>query len=113
MNCKQGDLAFIVGAKLYPEINGLVVRCVRRINPGEILRLSNGVQVAVRYDRTADWLIESEGSLLPYAGLQRDQVTIHRTKWRPLGDAYLRPIRDTDAPDETLVWAGKPEQVTV
>lgn len=27
-------------------------------------------------------------------------------------DEHLRPIRDQDGEDETLSWAGKPEQVT-
>ncbi|AXF52864.1 MAG: hypothetical protein [Bacteriophage sp.] len=27
-------------------------------------------------------------------------------------DEHLRPIRDQDGEDETLTWAGKPEEVT-
>lgn len=113
MNCKQGDLAFIVNSTQHPEVNGMIVRVIRRIIPGEALRLSNGKGVRVRFDRTADWLIESEGSLLPYFSDRDGRLEKHYVTQRPFGDRYLRPIRGSDAPDETLVWAGKPEQVTV
>lgn len=83
MNCKPGDLAYIVGSRNVPEMNGVVVHVVRAI--------SRGVWLCAGYEierNAASW------GLPPH-----------------IYDSYLRPIRDNDGEDETLTWAGKPEQV--
>lgn len=83
MNCKPGDLAYIVGCRNAPELNGLVVHVVRRVSDEAWLCAGHAIE-----RNAASW-----------------GVPCH------IFDRNLRPIRDNDGPDETLTWAGKPEQV--
>lgn len=84
MNCKPGDLAVIVGSKSHQMCNGMVVLVVRPA--GERAWLVSGHMIE-EYSR--------------------------RRGLRPiLNDEKLRPIRDNGKEDETLQWAGKPNEVT-
>lgn len=108
MNCKPGDLAVIVGTVLVPQNNGKIVRVVRRAVPGEVVSFC-GIKVHLRDDRTDSWWIESEGSDLGFL-LANDHIV--QCRERPLGDKYLRPIRDSDDEDEMLRIAGKPRETS-
>lgn len=108
MRCKVGDLAFIVGAKTWPETNGWIVRVVRRAIPGESVRLSNGSMCKVREESTTAWWIEREGKLLPFMTRLNGVPTIHHVTERVINDDYLRPIRNEPGEDETLTWAPSP-----
>ena len=84
MNCKQGDLAIIVGILPgYPgyKCNGMIVKCVSLIPDYDI----------------AAWIIEPE--IDGFLGV---------------ADVNLRPIRDPgdDAVDEMVQLHGKPVEVT-
>lgn len=89
MNCKPGDLAVFVRSTCGNE--GLIVTCLRLATREEI--------VANCLRNTPVW------------------VTDRPTRWswgQPLcfaHDENLRPIRDSDGADETLAWAGKPQEV--
>jgi hypothetical protein len=84
MNCKQGDLAIIVEGTQA----GNIVRCVSRYD---------GPWASVPY--APGWVVDRH--LVNSRGFLQDRV----------GDCALRPIRGTDADDETLQWAGKPREV--
>lgn len=86
MNCKRGDLAFVVfvsGVPMLPNV-GRVVRCVRR----------NGTRHYEGYGDLACWWIRSEGTSM-VAG---DDA--HQAMEGNFPDLALRPIR------------GEPERVT-
>lgn len=90
MNCKPGDLAVIV--KSFAGNEGKIVRCLRLATESEIK--------------------EADFRPMPIWVIDRPL----RTTWgfhRALAaDEFLRPIRPSEGDDETLTWAGKPEQVT-
>jgi hypothetical protein len=93
MNCKPGDLAVIVKA-VNPANLGQIVRCVSLL-PRWACAYPTGY-------RFADcWRTEQ-----PFRGWDGTLSTV-------CPDEALRPIRDQDGEDETLTWAGKPEQITV
>lgn len=98
MNCKQGDLAIVVKS-LAGNIDK-VVQCVRLATDAEI-RAANFNSCVPR----PMWVIDRRLPTLHYfdesAGPSQPMYS----------DAWLRPIRDNDGEDETLTWAGKPEQV--
>ena len=51
------------------------------------------------------WVVTGNGLVIPSgadAGI--------RVPWHIAEDRYLKPIRDQPGEDETLTWAGKPEQ---
>jgi hypothetical protein len=87
MNCKQGDLAIVIGARSFKHQIGRVVTCVRHVPYG--FRL--GMWKAVDYDV---WIVSDS-----------------REEWLH-SDARLRPIRDNDGEDETLQWAPVPTKET-
>ena len=91
MNCKRGDLAVVVRSMAGNE--GRLVSCIRLARTDELIAFN------VRMDCGPAWVIgeklmSSSGGLIPIAI-----------------DAWLRPIRDQDGEDETLTWAGKPNEV--
>lgn len=104
MRCKVGDLAVTVGTSpLHSgELEGRIVRVVRRVIPGEVFS-ANGHLMRLRYDRTADWIIESDRPMPFMVRERRVFVTS-----RPIGDIRLRPIRNQPGEDETLQWAPVP-----
>lgn len=83
MNCRPGDLAYVTGCHTHPELNGMYMTVVSAVS--DVAWLCSGCEVeaiAARYGVPPHVL-----------------------------DKYLRPIRDNDGADETMAWAGKPEQV--
>lgn len=102
MNCKPGDLAFVVGPvwarqrstgekKSLDCLVGKVVRCVERedgdLGPG--------------------WVIDPP---IPYSVWFGATCSVGKVV--SLYDHQLRPIRDQDGEDETLLWAGLPHKET-
>ena len=93
MNCKPGDLAVVVRRR-YSDANvGKLVRTVRLV--ADILDADGPC-----------WEVESLSGVLSH----RDLKFCGLTGW--FEDSRLRPIRDSDGEDETLTWAGRPEQIT-
>ena len=100
MNCKQGDIAYVVGATT-PGLNGCMVVC---LCPAPYESYWEPVRIPA-------WTVRSiaEGRKLPCMGkfgnlFYRDE--------RPVDDSLLRPIRDPgdDAVDETLLRLPSPRQ---
>ena len=91
MNCKPGDLAVIV--RSWAGNEGKIVRCVELVNSPDFegLTFLDGPR----------WLIDRP------VPLRLGGTT------KTVADSALKPIRPNDGKDETLTWAGKPEQVTV
>lgn len=89
LNCKRGDLARVIDD---PEARaaGIVDKIIT-------------VTEQVRLGFYPAWLYAGQ-PLVCTCGCGR-QI-------EALADALLRPIRDQDGDDETLAWAGKPEQTT-
>ena len=94
MNCKKGDMAILVRTKYRPELIGRVYRCVR-LHLDERID-ADGVPFSEVGTKGPRWVVKPQ----PAPNL------------KTLADANLRPIRDNDGKDETLTWAGKPEQIT-
>lgn len=84
VNCKQGDLAFVVGGAW----DGFIVRCVRPYN---------GPWATV--DSLPGWWVDRK--LQNSLGYTQEQVADYR----------LRPIRPGEGEDETLTWAPRKEGV--
>ena len=83
MNCKPGDMAYIVGCRNAPQLNGLMVHVVRQVSEDSWQCAGHEIE-----RNAAMWGIPCH-----------------------IFDRYLRPIRDSDGTDETLVYAGKPQPV--
>lgn len=84
MNCKPGDLAVIVRSK-----------------KGHLGKLVH-VLCIDREDRLGTWEVKPLWNIKLPSG----------KKYFYIPDSQLKPIRPNDGQDETLTWAGKPEQVT-
>ena len=98
MNCKPGDLAFVVGSDY--EQDGLIVRCIRLITPGDVVGDTRFMNPGVT------WLVDRD--LRYHSNDLGDRVG-------PVApDENLRPIRDPgeDATDETLTWLPVPARET-
>lgn len=107
MNCKPGDLA-VVCRNLRPDSpnRGKIVRCLEVVPDGTILppqyRWSSGERAQVmsgawwRVNVDITYVNRGAGPTLcaPY-----------------ILDRALRPLRPDDGEDETLTWAGKPNNV--
>lgn len=83
MNCKEGDLAIIVGYHVRHDFLGKVVRCIK-------LDFHKRLQVHF-------WHVDVE---FPEG-------------FFGVADMHLRPIRDNDGKDETLQWAPVPSRELV
>jgi hypothetical protein len=99
MNCKPGDLANIVGPT--NDYLGALVEVLHAAPVGEF-KLPDGFRA---YGRSTDaWVIrflsepQKVGTVL---GTRLAQFASVR-------DSYLRPIRPSEAPDETLAWKDIP-----
>jgi hypothetical protein len=113
LNCKVGDLAYVKTSKKTPELVGRVVVVVRAANETEEIcgikgRLPN---------RPGDqwWIIRSavDGESLPAHMPHVDGPIIKiMLPERPVLDSQLRPIRDGEGPDETMVWKRREDKVT-
>lgn len=93
MNCKPGDLAFVVKSVVGNE--GKIVRCLRLLTEAEARREN--------WRRRPMW--EVDGLLLDTDGCLEPRAA----------DDCLRPIRDPgdDARDEALNWLPVPHKETV
>ncbi len=89
MNCKPGDLAVIVRSAEGQSI-GQIVDCI-----------------------ALDGKHSEFGPVWRVRANSRGLVTIHGTLAAVchVPDAWLRPIRDQDGPDEATQWVGKPATV--
>lgn len=87
LNCKPGDMAIVVKSKNGDQI-GRIVECIRL--DGE--RVFSDGMTAFAWETAPSLVGESGRSTL-------------------CPDHWLRPIRPGEGDDETLIWAGKPEQV--
>lgn len=94
MNCKQGDLAVVVGG----ENNcGAIVQCLRLASAEDFKRFGLSM-------RRECWVTDRQNLITK----RWEGVNI----LAPLApDEFLRPLRDNEGDDESLSWAGKPEQV--
>ncbi len=99
MNCRKGDLAYIVGHGYY----GHFVTVLRWMPDGS-QSLPDGYPCV-----GGGWLVEKASGFFD-APLERGGR--RRTKHGVLEDKWLRPIRPGEGDDETLTWAGKPEGVS-
>lgn len=96
MNCKQGDLAILVRARL-PQNVGRVVRVLFGVAPG--CRPIDPAGEKHRAKGGFRWMVEAEGSSF-YS--KRASGSIDRHPYGAVPDAWLRPLRDQDGLDETL-----------
>lgn len=87
LNCKPGELCVIIGGSI-PSLLGKIVKTVR-LDPD-----------FPQPDYLPSWELE-EKIFDPMDGLQVSPC-----------DRVMRPLRPRTGNDETLTWAGKPEQVT-
>lgn len=101
LRCKPGDLAIIVSAVHSPEVIGELVIVERLAVAGEFHADSDT-------DFFSTWIVRSavDGKPLPVRWANG-----HKEYWlkRPLGDRFLRPIRDDKGEDESLSWS-RPKQ---
>lgn len=104
LNCRAGDLAVVVKSQIGNE--GKIVRCLRLLEAGDILKSEEGVNV-----------IYSKGHVVGKAWITDVPISFSRTKsagWVKVNlaiDEALRPIRDTDGEDEMLRIVGLPSEV--
>lgn len=86
MNCKPGDLAVIVSVDGVAALDHML---------GQIRRVSRLQQA---------W----DGPAWEYLG---ERFTACGLVCEAIPDRWLRPIRDSDGTDETLIYAGKPREL--
>ena len=99
MNCKPGDLAIIIN-----HVNeGRIVTCIRLAKQGDRLHAKCGMPLDFISEGKPVWFIEG------YAEHTSDNVGIVDVPL--ISDANVKPLRPSTRQDETLTWAGKPEQV--
>ena len=101
MNCKQGDLAVVVGGS--PRFLGMIVEVIAPA-PLHDFTLPDGYP-SVGAGRPGYWIVRSAGR--PFqASIQRASGSVGRraAEYGIWDDMYLRPIRDQDGADETLQW---------
>lgn len=91
MNCKLNDLAIVVRSALGTS-TGLVLRCVR-LSPASGLRNLDG-----SFEYGPVWETDNYGLAL---------CGNNHNLWM---DSDLRPLRDEPGVDETLLWAGLPQE---
>jgi hypothetical protein len=103
MNCKPGDLARAI--RPGPLQNTLFFVLEAAPVGVEFLLPDGHKHIAV--ESAGYWILEAAGSPID-AKTDKGQ---RRARFGVGADAGLRPIRDQDGEDETLTWAGKPEQV--
>jgi len=103
MNCKPGDLAVLIRSELGYE--GAIVEVMRFI--GEMrFHYPTGLRIVAR----DCW--EVRGRLDPVHMREVARVGVS-AGCGAVPDAWLRPIRDQPGEDETLTWAGRPNELPV
>ena len=106
MNCKQGELAFIVKARDIRNI-GKIVKILRPAIPNEEFLSTSKILLRWTGECSGAWVVHSDSPLL---WLLDDGDTLMFND-RVFYDAYLRPLRDNPGQDETLTWAPVPKKV--
>lgn len=106
MNCKEGDLAYVASPRVTPGLRGRFVIVERRAVPGDIFASVEGRLVRLTSDEPCWVCRPAGGSTLPWAPRKPDMFEFEE---RPIADAVLRPLRDSDGEDEMLRIVGKPE----
>ena len=99
-NCKVGDLAIVVRSTLGNL--GKIVRVLESYRNG--FRGPDGRGYASSPARTT-WIVECDGGL----ATKLTNNGIVSLKVRAFSDAGLRPIRDQEGDDETILWEGLPQ----
>jgi hypothetical protein len=91
MNCKPGDLAYVIRAVVTPEMVGAVVSVLRSAVHMETVD-------GIRYEVTEPgWVVESAGSSLP---VRSNDGILRIVKRRVVMDRLLRPISGVPVNDE-------------
>jgi hypothetical protein len=90
MNCKPGDLAYVIRAEATPEMVGIVVTVLRMAIDGEKV---GGRKFSVR---EPSWVVEAN-SLIPSRGY--DGI-LRYLKQRVICDRNMRPISGVPVTDE-------------
>lgn len=100
MNCKPGDMAIVVKGDLSA---GRIVRCVRLLSLGDTVKSKCGktLHVSNAVPQGPLWLLE--GYVCAEVNMARNVLEVPACP-----DSHLRPIRPSDAPDETLAWKPVP-----
>lgn len=110
LNCKQGDLAFIVSAR-NPENVGKIVTVAVALGPkarGDEF-IYDGQQYVIETTGFY-WIIEGSLTVRHFDDFGTPTKTASSSRAIAM-DASLRPIRDSKGDDETLEWAPVPGKV--
>jgi len=94
MNCKPGDLAVVVRSRF-------------KSNIGKLCRV-----ICFSDSQHWDWKVEAISPLQHATKSMAEVGIVWPGQITQAHDFCLRPIRDNDGEDETLAWAGKPQEVT-
>jgi hypothetical protein len=99
MNCKPGDLAIVIGARVTPEMIGRVVEVVSLAYRGEIFGTDAGLVRLKNLAGVACWRVRSIGEqpLL----WRWSNGALARAMETPCYDAYLRPVSEPPVGVET------------
>ena len=107
LNCKPGDLAVIVRESPFANgVMGMIVE-VLSLAPNEIFRLPCGFWNAAAAPGYPSWVCKFQNPIT----VRLESGELRRAIFASVRDLALRPIRPADGEDETLAWAGKPEEV--
>lgn len=101
MNCKQGDLAFVINDPGFPENDGALVK-VERLpleDEGWFGGVLVGDWVCTAVSTVNAWANEEQTEKEP--SLQGEEIVFN--------DRHLRPIRPSEGQDETLSWKDVPQ----
>ena len=100
MNCKKGDLAVVIHGE---KSAGRIVKVLEQCRAGDEF-VSECGRKFIMGDGIPGHTWHIEGFV----------YIANIRAWCPIAnDEDLRPIRPNDGEDETLAWAGKPEQVVL
>lgn len=105
MNCKQGDLAVMVRSRAGNE--GKIVRCIRLVEPG-LYPMSTGIPARLEAALGPWWEVDTP---LNHVSISPHDLGAHLGLAPYARDCQLRPLRPDEGEDETLTWAGKPNNV--
>ena len=94
MNCKLDDLAIVVHSAMVNS-TGLVLRCIRLSSAGGLRNLDGS------FEYGPVWETDNYG------------VAVCGSTHNLWMDTDLRPLRDEPGEDETLTWAGLPQDQDV
>lgn len=96
MNCKPGDLAIVIGARLTPEIIGAIVEVIGPACDGQIFRSINGLRVTLKTEGRMTWVVRSDRPLMWRMDSGRELYFSEL----PASDRMLRPVSGLPITDE-------------